>query len=60
MAGVMTTICWQVYARLKNEATVLEVKFRLGEYSAGTRNLEAKKLVQTSQVLGSKSGSIDT
>src|SRR5260370_30646942 len=34
VAGVMTTICWQVYAHLKNEATVLEVKFRPGgEYS---------------------------
>jgi hypothetical protein len=34
VAVVMTTICWQVYAYLKNEATVLEVKFRPGrEYS---------------------------
>jgi hypothetical protein len=34
--GVMTTICWQVYAHPKNEATFLEVKFRPGaggEYS---------------------------
>ena len=25
MAGVMTTICWQAYAHVKNEGTVLKV-----------------------------------
>ena len=34
VAGVMKTICWQVYAHLKNEPTVLEVKFRPGASTA--------------------------
>jgi hypothetical protein len=34
VAGVTPTICWQVYAHLKNEATVREVKFRPGVSAA--------------------------
>jgi hypothetical protein len=34
VAGVTPSIYWQVYAHLKNEATVLEVKFRPGVSTA--------------------------